>query len=229
MQNIAKKLTEIREKSAEAAQRSGRRPEEVSLVAVSKTHTADKIREAVEAGQRVFGENRVQEALSKAPMLPSHLSWHLVGHLQANKVRKALVLFDLLHGVDSVDLARNIDRIANEMGVFPRILLEVNISGEASKFGFVPKVLEACIEELLALPRVQIDGLMTIAPFSPDPENARPFFARLREFRDRLTQRTSAPLSTLSMGMSGDYPVAVEEGATLIRVGSFLFGERQSV
>lgn len=225
MQTISERLVEVRGKLAEAAQRAGCRPEEITLVAISKTYPADRIREAMEAGQWVFGENRVQEALSKAAVLPGRLSWHLVGHLQTNKIRKALRLFALFHGVDSVDLVRSIDRIAAGMGVFPRILLEVNISGEASKFGFVPVVLETCAEELLSLRNVQIEGLMTMAPLAPDPEHSRPFFAKLRKFRDRLAQRTNAPLSVLSMGMSGDYQVAVEEGATLVRIGTALFGQ----
>lgn len=227
MNNIAEKLTDVRERCGEAARRSRRQAEEVSLIAVSKTQSVDRIREAVEAGQRIFGENRVQEALTKALELPKKLHWHLIGHLQSNKIRKALSLSELLHGVDSVNLAQGIDRVAAEMGILPRILLEVNVSGEKSKFGFVPEGLKTSIEELLALKHLKIEGLMTVAPFDPNPENSRPFFAKLRELRDLLTQY--APLPTLSMGMSSDYEVAVEEGATLVRVGSALFGERQSV
>lgn len=228
MNNIAERLAEVREKLAEAVKRSGRLSEEVSLVAVSKTYSEEKIQEAIHAGQLIFGESRVQEALSKALSLPTDLHWHLIGHLQSNKIRKALTLFQLFHGVDSIKLAQNIDRVAGGEGVCARILLEVNMSGEASKFGFVPEDVAAGIEELLALRNVQIEGLMTIAPFHPDPENSRPFFAGLRELRDRLASKSQRPFPTLSMGMSGDYEVAIEEGATLIRVGSSIFGERKT-
>ncbi len=229
MNKVSANLANIREKLAEAARRAGRRPDEVGLVAVSKTQPVEKIREAVDAGQRIFGENRVQEAFEKAPVLPKGLSWHLIGHLQSNKIRKALNLFDLIHGVDSVHLAQAIDRIAAEMKICPRILLEINVSGETSKFGFAPESLQACIEELVALQCVKLDGLMTMAPFSPNPEHSRPCFARLLKIRDQLVQQTHLPLPTLSMGMSGDYEVAVEEGATLVRIGSALFGERRRI
>ncbi|PWU10689.1 MAG: YggS family pyridoxal phosphate-dependent enzyme [Verrucomicrobia bacterium] len=222
-------LVNIREKIAEAACRAGRRPAEITLVAVSKTQSVEKIREAADAGQRVFGENRVQEALEKGPALPQGLSWHLIGHLQTNKIRKALNFFELIHGVDSVHLTQAIDRIAAEMKLCPSILLEVNVSGENSKFGFAPASLRASIEELMALQHVRIEGLMTVAPLNSNPESSRVYFAQLREMRDQLTQRTHLPLPILSMGMSGDYEVAVEEGATLVRVGSALFGERRYV
>jgi pyridoxal phosphate enzyme (YggS family) len=195
-------------------------------VAVSKTHPPELIREAVEAGQVLFGENRVQEAVAKIPLLPSGLRWHLIGHLQSNKIRKALPLFELIHGIDSLELARDVDRIAAELGVFPKILLEINVSGEGSKHGFEPALMERQLEELLELPRVQVEGFMTMAPLAPDSEASRPHFRALRELRDRLAIRTGIPLSILSMGMSGDFEVGVEEGATLVRVGSAIFGNR---
>jgi hypothetical protein len=196
----------------------------VELVAVSKKQSAELIREAVDAGQLLFGENRVQEAMVKIPSLPGSLRWHLVGHLQSNKIRKALPLFELIHSVDSAELAGEIDRIAGDMGLFPRVLLEVNVSGEGSKHGFRPEQLERDLETLLALPRLQVEGFMTMAPLAPEAEAARPFFARLRELRDRMAARAGIPFGILSMGMSGDFEVAVEEGATLVRVGSAIFG-----
>jgi len=226
VQTVAEKLDLVKETILSAERLSGRRPGSVDLIAVSKTHPAERIREAVEAGQLLFGENRVQEALSKIPLLPAKLRWHLIGHLQSNKVRKALPHFELIHGVDSPDLARDIDRIAGEEGLFPKVLLEVNVSGEGTKHGFSPGDLECRIEELLGLPRLQVEGFMTMAPLAPDPEASRPFFAMLREFRDRMARAAGIPFSVLSMGMSGDYEVAVEEGATLVRVGSAIFGER---
>ena len=211
-----------------AAQRVHRDPEEIELVAVTKTYPAESVREATEvAGQELFGESRVQEALVKISDLPSRLRWHFIGHLQSNKIRKALPLFELIHGVDTQEIAREIDRIAGEMGLFPRALLEVNVSGERSKHGFLSGQLERELEGLLSLPRLQVEGLMTMAPLVSDQEEVRPYFSQLRELRDRLVIQSGIPLETLSMGMSGDFEVAVEEGATLVRVGSALFGERE--
>ena len=170
MSSLLENLESVREKIASAAARAGRIASEVELVAVSKTHPAEVVREAVEGGQELFGENRVQEALAKIPLLPSKLRWHLIGHLQSNKIRKALPHFELIHGVDSLDLARDIDRIASEEGLFPRILIEVNVSGEGSKHGFEPSVLERHLDDLLALPRLQIEGFMTMAPLAAEAE-----------------------------------------------------------
>ena len=226
MQTVAVKLDLVREGIRSAECRAGREPGSTELVAVSKNHPPEVIREAVEAGQTLFGENRVQEASLKIPLLPSSLRWHFLGHPQSNKIRKMLPLFELIHGVDSPALARDIDRIAAETGAFPRILLEVNVSGESSKHGFTPGELERSLDDLLALPRIQVEGFMTMAPLAPDPEASRPFFAALRELRDRCAVRAGIPLPVLSMGMSGDYLVAVEEGATLVRVGTAIFGGR---
>ena len=217
----------VRENIYAAAERAGRNPDDVKLVAVSKKHPVEFVREAFqEAGQELFGESRVQEALVKIPALPSRLRWHFIGHLQANKVRKALPCFELIHGIDTGEIARDVDRVAGEMGLFPRVLLEVNVSGEGSKHGFTPEGLERELEGLLALPRIQVEGFMTMAPLVKEAEAARPYFTKLRELRDRLAGQVGIPLATLSMGMSGDYEVAVEEGATLVRVGSALFGGR---
>ncbi len=227
MTTLAERFNMVRENITLAAGRVGRSPEEVDLVAVSKTHPAAIIREAVdETGQELFGESRVQEALVKVPTLSGRLRWHFIGHLQSNKIRKALPLFELFHGIDTSDIARDMDRIAGEMGLFPRVLLEVNVSGEGSKHGFSPEQLEREIDELLALPRLQVEGFMTMAPLSTEKEHSRPCFAKLRELRNHLSGRAGIPLETLSMGMSGDYEIAVEEGATLVRVGSALFGGR---
>ncbi len=225
-ESIAERLADIQDRIVSSASRAGRPASGVELVAVSKTHPAERILEAVEEGQVLFGENRVQEALLKIPSLPGRLRWHLIGNLQSNKVRKALPLFELIHGVDSVDLARDIDRIAGELGLHPRVLLEVNVSGEGSKHGFDPEVLERELDGLLSLPRVQVEGFMTMAPLAAEAEASRPYFVALRELRDRLAIRAGIPLPILSMGMSGDFEVAVEEGATLVRVGSAIFGKR---
>lgn len=211
---------------AAAALRAGRHATDVELVAVSKTHPPEALRAVANAGQALFGESRVQEAQAKIPLLPSRLRWHFIGHLQKNKVRAALSLFELFHGVDSLELAQQFHRIADEEGQRPKVLLEVNVAGEATKFGFDPERLEAQLEELLALGRLEIVGLMAMAPLAPEAEHSRPYFRRLRELRDRLQTSGGIGLPQLSMGMSGDYEVAVEEGATLVRVGSAIFGTR---
>jgi len=227
MNTLAERLAAVRSLIAAAAARAGRPAGEIELVAVSKTHPPETLHEALEAGQTVFGENRVQEARAKIPLLPGRARWHLVGHLQRNKIRHALALgFELFHGIDSLGLARDLDRTADETGVFPRVLLEVNVAGEASKFGFSPEKLRAEMEELLGLGRLQIEGLMTIPPFAPEAEASRPYFVALREMRDRVQTEFRVPLPRLSMGMSGDFSVAVEEGATLVRVGTAIFGTR---
>jgi PLP dependent protein len=223
---ISKRLAEVRHIMAEAAGRVGKSLDDVTLVAVSKTHPPESVREAIEAGQLVLGESRVQEARAKIPAVGGRAHWHFIGHLQKNKVRQALPLFELLHGVDSLELARDINRIASEEGAFPRVLLEVNVAGEASKFGFAPETLRAQMEDLLALGRLNIEGLMCIPPPQPKAELARKFFVTLREWRDRVQTEFRVPLPQLSMGMSGDYAVAIEEGSTLVRVGTAIFGER---
>ena len=226
MSPIADNLERVRGQIAEAAAEAGRNADEVELVAISKTHDAAKVREAVEAGQTLFGESRVQEARIKIPELPSNLRWHFVGHLQKNKVRHALPLFELTHSVDSLALAQEINRIAEEDGLHPRVLLEVNVAGEGSKFGFKPETLRAEMESLLALPRLSILGLMTIPPLAEEAEASRKYFVQLRQERERLQTEFHVDLAQLSMGMTQDFAVAVEEGATLVRVGTAIFGER---
>ena len=226
MSSITENLERVRLQIAQTAAKVGRAVDEIELVAISKTHDAVKVREAIEAEQRLFGESRVQEARVKIPELPSNLRWHFVGHLQKNKIRHALPLFELIHSVDSLALARDINRIAEEDGLHPRILLEVNVAGEGSKFGFTPEKLREDLENLLALPRLSILGLMTIPPIADEAEASRKYFVELRELRDRLQTEFHVDLAQLSMGMTQDFAIAVEEGATLVRVGTAIFGER---
>ena len=226
MEPIGENLERVRAQIAEAAKKSGRSMDEIELVAISKTHEAEKVRAAFDAGQQLFGESRVQEARAKIPLLPSAARWHFVGRLQKNKVRHALPLFELFHSVDSLERARDMNRIADEEGLHPRILLEVNVAGEGSKIGFAPDVLRTEMEALLELPRLTIEGLMTIPPLAREPEASRQYFVALRELRDALATEFQVKLPQLSMGMSGDFAVAIEEGATLVRVGTSIFGKR---
>jgi pyridoxal phosphate enzyme (YggS family) len=226
MNSIAKILEAVREQIARTMAKSHRAIEDVELVAISKTYDTEKIREAVEAGQSLFGESRVQEARAKIPELPSNLRWHFVGHLQKNKIRHALPLFEMIHSVDSLALAQDANRIAEEEGMHPRVLLEVNVAGEGSKFGFNPDMLRTEMETLLALNRLSIEGLMTIPPLAPEAEASRKYFIKLRELRDAFENEFRAKLPHLSMGMTNDFVIAIEEGATLVRVGTAIFGER---
>jgi len=226
MADIAENLERVRKQIVAASKKSGRNVDDLELIAISKTHDAVKVREAIEAGQTLFGESRVQEARVKIPELPSNLRWHFVGHLQKNKIRHALPLFELIHSVDSLALAQDINRIAEEDGLHPRVLLEVNVAGEGSKFGFTPEKLRKDLENLLALPRLSILGLMTIPPIADEAEASRKYFVELRELRDRLQTEFHVDLAQLSMGMTQDFAIAVEEGATLVRVGTAIFGER---
>jgi pyridoxal phosphate enzyme (YggS family) len=226
MSDIASRLDDVLGQIASAAAQAGRAADSVGLVAVSKNHPPEAAREAFEAGQRVFGENKVQELIAKAPLLPAAARWHLLGHLQKNKIRKVLPHCELIHGVDSLELAEDIDRVAADLGLFPQVLLEVNVSGEASKFGFTPERVTEQIDRLLALPRVRVEGFMTMAPVVEEPDQARPFFAQLRELRDHLAATTGTPLPVLSMGMSADFEPAIAEGATLVRIGTAIFGGR---
>lgn len=226
MSSIANNLARVREQVAQAAAKAGRRVEEIELVAITKTHAAEKVREAIEAGQRLFGESRVQEARAKIPDLPSNLHWHFVGHLQKNKIRHALPLFELIHSIDSLALGQDMNRIAEEEGLHPRVLLEVNVAGEGSKFGFRPDTLREEMEALLALTRLSIEGLMTIPPLADEAEASRKYFAQVHELRGALEREFDLKLPQLSMGMTNDFPIAVEEGATLVRVGTAIFGER---
>ena len=228
MSSILDNLERVREQIAQAAAKAGRDLKDVELVAISKTHPAQKVRETVEAGQTLFGESRVQEARAKIPELSSNIRWHFVGHLQKNKVRQALPLFEMIHSVDSLALARDINRIAEEEGLYPRVLLEVNVGGEGSKFGFAPDDLREQMQELLALARLSIEGLMCIPPLGVESEDSRKFFVQVRELRDSLEKEFSMKLPQLSMGMTQDFLIGIEEGATLVRVGTAIFGERRA-
>jgi len=224
---ISENLSKVLSATSDSARQAGRSADSVSLIAVSKTHPVEVIQEAADAGQLIFGENRVQEAQPKITALPAKLHWHLIGHLQSNKARLALPLFELIHGVDSLELLAHIDRVAGDLGLFPRVLLQVNVAGEASKFGFTPGKLLGFVEEIVKFDRVQIEGLMTIPPLAPAPEHSRRYFAALRELRDKLATECRFPLPQLSMGMSNDFRVAIEEGATMVRVGTAIFGDRR--
>lgn len=223
---IAERLKDVRERVVAACVRSGRDPSDVTIVAVAKTHGPDAVREAAEAGIGIIGENRVQEAQQKIPLCPSSLRWHMVGHLQSNKSRAAVSMFDMVHAVDSAKLMERLAQEAAEAGKRLPVCIEVNVSGESSKFGLSPEAVPAVLDAAAGLRSVEVVGLMTIPPFTPDPEGARPFFRRLRESRDRWRESSGLRLDTLSMGMSGDFEVAVEEGATMVRLGTVLFGER---
>lgn len=225
--SIAENLHLIRERIATAAARSGRAADEVRLVAVSKTFPAEAVREAYEsANQTVFGENKVQEGIEKVPALPADLEWHLIGHLQSNKIRKALPLFGWIETVDSFKRAEQIDRVAGELSLRPKILLQVNIGDDDAKSGYAPESVRAELGSLLALSHLEVRGLMTIPPLEEQAGATRRHFAALRELRDSLARESGAGLPDLSMGMSGDFEIAIEEGATLVRVGSSIFGAR---
>jgi pyridoxal phosphate enzyme (YggS family) len=209
-----------------ACRRVGRKPQSVVLIAVSKTFPVSDIAEAVKAGQQVFGESRLQEAEAKIDALPASLSWHFIGGVQRNKVRKILQKFGVIHAIDSLRLAEYVNGIAGELGHASEIFLQVNIGGEASKGGFEPEVLRQEIGKLGAFEHLRIRGLMCIPPAGPDAESARRWFVSLRELRDELEAISGRQFPQLSMGMSGDYEVAIEEGATHVRVGSLIFGHR---
>ncbi len=207
-----------------AALRAGRDPASVRLVAVSKMMPVETIREALDAGVTTLGENRVQEAATKIAALGGVTAWHLVGHLQTNKAKLAVQLFEVIHSLDSGRLARDLDRHGAQAGKVVRCLVEVNLGGEASKAGTTEEGLRPLLE-MAALPHLRIEGLMVIPPFLPDPEEVRPWFRRLRALRDTL-QGEGFPLAELSMGMTHDFEVAIEEGATLVRIGTAIFGPR---
>jgi pyridoxal phosphate enzyme (YggS family) len=218
---------EVLDRIAAAARRAGRDPERVLLVAVSKTVPAERLRPAIRAGLTILGENRVQEAESKAPLLPG-VTWHLVGPLQSNKARRAVAVFSMIQSVDSVELARRLDRIARELrpGDPLPVLLQVNVDRDPAKAGFSPEGVSAALPELLALPSLRVQGLMTIGRLVQDPEEARPGFRALRRLSEQLRSAQPRLGAELSMGMTDDFEVAVEEGASIVRVGRAIFGDR---
>ena len=210
----------------EAAEKAGRDPSSVRLVAVSKKQDAEKLRVLWKCGQRIFGENRVQEARVKIPEMPTGGEWHFIGGLQTNKAKDAVECFDVIESVDRLDLAAELQKRAEVAGKKLRVFLEVNVGGEAAKHGCAPEKAAELLAQVQPLSRLEVQGLMAIPPFREDPENARLFFQRLREIRDQLEQGSGMALPELSMGMSHDYAVAIAEGATLVRIGTALFGPR---
>lgn len=230
---ISENITVVRERMAVAALRAGRRGEEITLMAVSKTRPAERIREAYGAGLRVFGENRVQEFAGKVDALADlrGIEWHLIGHLQSNKAAKAVELFQAVDSVDSLKLAEKLNSSARQLGKKVGVLIEVNVGGEAAKSGVAPDSAELN-ELLLTAPRLEMlsfRGLMTVPPFTDDPEGTRPYFRSLRELRDKIAARglPGVFLEQLSMGMSHDFEIAIEEGSTCVRVGTAIFGGRK--
>jgi pyridoxal phosphate enzyme (YggS family) len=226
--DFAENLNLIRQRITAACNRSDRAPDSVTLLAVSKSHPPETIQQAVTCGQLFFGENKIQEAKAKIPLCPGRARWHFIGHLQSNKVRDAVELFEMIQGVDSLAIAQEISKRAEQAAKTMPILLEVNVAGEASKFGYPPAQLLAELATLNALPKIEIHGLMAIPPYAPVAEKSRPYFKRLRELKSECEKLLGAPLPQLSMGMSGDFEVAIEEGATIVRIGTALFGERLS-
>ena len=226
--SVAGNLKQIEERIRTAAQRVGRNPDSVRLVAVSKTQPAEAVKAALEAGQQLFGENYVQEFLEKAQQLPASVEWHFIGSLQSNKVKYLAGLTTLIHSVDRLSLAREIDRQWEKIGKPCDILLQVNISGEETKSGTTSEDLLQLAREASLLPHLRVRGLMTMPPFFDEPERVRPYFRELKRLAEVLAseQIPGITMEELSMGMSGDFEVAIEEGATLVRVGSAIFGER---
>ena len=234
MEPLEANLRSVQQRIEAAARRAGRDPAQITLVAVSKTQPPEVIRRAYDLGLRCFGENRVEEAESKIGQLPEDIAWHMIGHVQSRKARRVAPLFQFVHSLDSVKLARRLDRACDGRSEPLPVLLECNVSGEESKYGFAAdrwqsdadqlKSLLAAMEEILALPHLRVQGLMTMAPIVADPEEARPVFIRLRTLRDELTALfPDADWRHLSMGMTDDFEIAIEEGATLVRIGRAIF------
>ena len=225
---VEQNIQEVRERIRAAEKRAGREPGSVKLICVTKTKPVPLLEEAYQAGERIFGENRVQEILAKKPLLPEDVSWHMIGHLQTNKVKQVVGNAAMIHSVDSLRLAQEISRRAQEAGLIVPVLIEVNAAGEESKYGVRFEDTEALIREIAPLPGLIVRGLMTVAPYTEDPETSRPYFSRLRQLSIDIAAKNidNTDIYELSMGMSGDFEVAVEEGATFVRVGTGIFGER---
>jgi len=225
--DLAENLASVRQRMAAACERAGRDPASVVLLAVSKNHPPEMVNDAAQLGLTLFGENKVQEAKAKIPMCPGRLRWHMLGHLQTNKCRDAVELFEMIQSVDSFHVAEEINKRAEQASKTMPILLEVNAGGEASKFGYRAEQLLADLPKINELPRLEIRGLMTVPPWTPNPEKVRPIFRQLRELKTNCEKILGATLPYLSMGMTGDFEVAIEEGATIVRIGTALFGERK--
>jgi pyridoxal phosphate enzyme (YggS family) len=231
-EDVPQRLNRVRERIADAAQRAGRKPEDVRLIAVSKTHPIDAVRAAAEAGQIDFGENKVQEALQKiAQNADTRLRWHLIGHLQSNKARKAAAAVGAIHAIDSVDLLKRVDQAAIEAGRIVDVLIQVDLALEETKHGAAIDAVPGIVRAAEGCTGARLTGLMLLPPLADNPEDARPWFARLRALRDELVDGGSPAdrLRELSMGMSHDFEVAIAEGATMVRVGTAIFGERHYV
>jgi hypothetical protein len=227
--SLAESLDSIQQRIHAACERAGRTPASVTVLAVTKGQPPEVVAEAARLGLVFFGENKIQEARAKIPLSPGKLRWHFIGHLQTNKCRDAVELFEMIQSVDSLHLAQEISKRADQAAKTMPILLEVNLAGEASKFGYRPEKLEAELNQINALPRLEIHGLMTVPPWTANAEHVRPVFRQLRELKERAEQVLGAPLPHLSMGMTGDFEVAIEEGATIVRIGTALFGARKSI
>ena len=226
MSGIRENLLHVTQRIEKAARRVGRDPAEIKLVAVSKTVDVARIREAIEAGASILGENYVQEAQKKIEELGRPVSWHFIGHLQTNKAKYAVRLFDVIHSLDNLPLAEELDRRAGQASHILKVMIEVNISGEATKFGTDEEKVLNLSRKILDLPHLSLDGLMTMPPYFDSPEMSRPYYVRLRELKKRII-REGIPMKELSMGMSNDFDIAVEEGATYVRVGTAIFGPRK--
>ena len=226
---ISENLNRIIERIAHAARRAGRNPEDVLLIAASKGVEVERLNEGLSAGIRVLGESKVQEAMPKLQALGNKAEWHFIGHLQGNKVKYVVGAFTLIHSVDSIELSEEINSRAEKMGMIQNVLLEVNVSGEKGKFGVMPDKVNAITKAFSGLKHISLRGFMTVPPYSDDPEDTRPYFRMLRELRDNAmhTEICTDDCRELSMGMSGDFEAAIEEGATMVRVGTAIFGVRK--
>ena len=226
MEKIKNNLEIINEKIKKAVLKVNRNPQEIKLVAVTKTTTIEQIKEAISAGVKIIGENKVQEAKEKYQILTADIEWHLVGHLQTNKVKYAIEIFDLIHSVDSIKLAKEIDRRSLQFGMMTNVLIEVNVSGEETKYGIKPEEVEPFLKEISEFSRIKIRGLMTIAPIVEDKEEVRPYFRKLRELFEKIKIKNikNIRMNYLSMGMTEDFEVAIEEGTNMVRIGRGIFG-----
>jgi len=229
METIKNNLEKINEKIKKAALRANRNPEDIKLVAVTKTATIEQIKEAISVGVKIIGENKVQEAKEKYQVLSADIAdteWHLVGHLQTNKVKYAIEIFDLIHSVDSIKLADKIDKRSLQFGMMTNILVEVNVSGEETKYGIKPEEVEPFLKEISEFSGIKVRGLMTIAPIAEDKEEVRPYFRKLRELSEKIENKNikNVKMDYLSMGMTDDFEVAIEEGANMVRIGRGIFG-----
>jgi len=226
MQGIRENLLRVTERIEKAAQNAGRNSKDIRLVVVSKTVETDRVREAIEAGVTILGENYVQEAQKKIEEIGKPVSWHFIGHLQSNKTKVAVRLFDAIHSVDSVALAEELNRRAQQANQKIPVMIEVNLSGETTKFGTEEEKVTTLAQGVLKLDHISLEGLMTMPPYFDDPEMSRPYFVQLRELKERLV-KGGIPLKDLSMGMSNDFEIAIQEGATYVRVGTAIFGARR--